>query len=74
MTTSIQRKQDAYQAQQRAREKRSPARDAMNLAKADKQSICADKSRSWQQYQSVRGVNVPRIDSLDALQGKRFKI
>ena len=70
---AFQRKQDAYQAQQRAWEKRSSARDAMNRAHEAKQRTYADQDRSWQQYQSVRSANGPRIDSLNAQQERAFQ-
>ena len=70
---AFQRKQDAYQAQQRAWEKRSSARDAMNRAYEAKQRAYADQDRSWQQYQSVRSANGPRIDSLNAQQERAFQ-
>lgn len=70
---AFQRKQDAFQAQQRAWEKRSSARDAMNRAHEAKQRAYADQDRSWQQYQSVRSANGPRIDSLNAQQERAFQ-
>lgn len=70
---AFQRKQDAYQAQQRAWEKRSSARDAMNRAYEPKQRAYADQDRSWQQYQSVRSANGPRIDSLNAQQERAYQ-
>lgn len=70
---AFQRKQDAYQAQQRAWEKRSSARDAMNRAYEAKQRAYADQDRSWQQYRSVRSANGPRIDSLNAQQERAFQ-
>ncbi len=70
---AFQRKQDAYQAQQRAWEKRSSARDAMNRAHEAKQRAYADQDRSWQQYQSVRNANGPRIDSLNTQQERAFQ-
>lgn len=70
---AFQRKQDAYQAQQRAWEKRSTARDAMNRAHEAKQRAYADQDRSWQQYQSVRSANGPRIDQLNDQQERAFQ-
>lgn len=70
---AFQRKQDAYQAQQRAWEKRSSARDVMNRAHEAKQRAYADQDRSWQQYQSVRNANGPHIDSLNAQQERAFQ-
>lgn len=70
---AFQRKQDAYQVQQRAWEKRSSARDAMNRAYETKQRAHADQDRAWQHYQSVRSVNSPRIDSLNAQQERAFQ-
>lgn len=70
---AFQRKQDAYQAQQRAWEKRSSARDAMNRAFEAKQRAYAEQDRTWQYYQSVRSANGPRIDSLNAQQESAFQ-
>lgn len=70
---AFQRKQDAYQAQQRAWEKRSSARDAMNRAHEAKQRAYAEQDRTWQYYQSVRSANGPRIDSLNAQQESAFQ-
>ena len=70
---AFQRKQDAYQAQQRAWEKRSSARDAMNRAHEAKQRAYAEQDRTWQYYQSVRSANGPRIDSLNAQQDSAFQ-
>ncbi len=70
---AFQRKQDAYQMQQRAWEKRSSARDPMNQAHEAKQRAYADQNRSWQQYQSVRNANGPQIDSLNAQQEQAFQ-
>ena len=70
---AYQRKQDAYQAQQRAWEKRSSARDAMNRAFEAKRRAYAEQDRSWQYYQSVRNSNGPRIDSLNAQQDSAFQ-
>ena len=49
---AFQRKQDAYQAQQRAWERRSSARDAMNRAHEAKQRAYAEQDRTWQYYRS----------------------
>lgn len=70
---AFQRKQDAYQAQQRAWEKRSSARDAMNRAHEAKQRAYQEQDRTWQYYQSVRNANGPRIDSLNGQQERAFQ-
>jgi hypothetical protein len=70
---AFQRKQEAYQAQQRAWEKCSSARDAMNRSHEAKQRAYVDQDRSWQQYQSVRNANGPRIDSLNTQQERAFQ-
>ena len=70
---AFQRKQDAYQAQQRAWDKLSVARDAMNRAHEAKQRAYANQNSSWQQYQSVRSANGPRIDSLNTQQERVFQ-
>ena len=71
---AFQRKQDAYQSQQRAWEKRSSARDAMNRAHEAKQRAYAEQDRAWRQYQSVRNANGPRIDSLNAQQERALSM
>lgn len=70
---AFQRKQDAYQAQQRAWEKRSTARDAMNRAHEAKQRAYEEQNRTWQNSQSIRSANGPRIDSLNAQQERAFQ-
>lgn len=70
---AFQRKQDAYQAQQRAWEKRSSARDTMNRAHEAKQRAYQEQDRTWQYYQNVRNSNGPRIDSLNAQQESAFQ-
>lgn len=70
---AFQRKQGAYQAQQRAWEKRSSARDAKNRAHEAKQRAYAEQDRTWQYYQSVRSANGPRIDSLNEQQESAFQ-
>ena len=70
---AYQRKQDAYQAQQRAWERRSSERDAMNRAFEAKQRAYAEQDRTWQYYQGVRSSNGPRIDSLNAQQERAFE-
>lgn len=70
---AFQRKQDAYQVQQRAWERRSSARDAMNRAHAAKQPAYAEQDRTWQYYQSVRASNGSRIDSLNSQQESAFQ-
>lgn len=70
---AFQRKQDAYQAQQRAWEKRSSARDTMNRAHEAKQRAYTEQDRTWQYYQNVRNSNGSRIDSLNAQQESAFQ-
>ncbi len=70
---AFQRKQDAYQAQQRAWDKRSVARDVMNRAHEAKQRAYTEQERTWQYYQSVRSANGPRIDSLNAQQERAYQ-
>ena len=70
---AFQRKQDAYQAQQRAWEKRSSARDTMNRAYDAKQRAYQEQDRTWQYYQNVRNSHGPRIDSLNAQQESAFQ-
>jgi hypothetical protein len=70
---AFQRKQDAYEAQQVAWERRSAARDAMNRAYDAKQSAYAVQDASWQELQRVRGRNGPQIDALNAQQERAFE-
>lgn len=70
---AFQRKQDAYQAQQRAWERRSSARDVMNRAFETKQRAYAEQDRTWQYYQSVRNANGSRIDSLNSQQETAYQ-
>lgn len=70
---AFQRKQGAYQAQQRAWERRSSARDAMNLAHEAKQRAYADQDSSWQALQRLRDSYGPRIEQLNRLQEVAFQ-
>ena len=70
---AFRRKQDAYPAQQRAWEKRSSARDAMNRAFEAKQRAYDAQQSAWQDYQRVKSSNGPRIDSLNAQQESAFQ-
>lgn len=67
------RKQDAYQAQQRAWEKRSSARDAMNRVHEEKQRAYAAQDATWQALQRLRDSYGPRIESLNRLQETAFQ-
>lgn len=68
-----QRKQDAYQVQQRAWEKRSSARDAMNCAFEAKQRAYAAQDSTWQDLQRLRDSYGPRIERLNSLQEVAFQ-
>lgn len=70
---AFQRKQDAYQVQQRAWDRRSATRDVMNNAHEAKQRAYAEQDRTWQHYLSVRGSNGPRIESLNAQQEAAYQ-
>lgn len=70
---SFQTKQDAYEKQDRAWDRRSSARDAMNRAFEAKQSAYETQNASWEAYQSVRSSNGPRIDQLNAEQESAFE-
>lgn len=70
---AFQRKQDAYQAQQKAWERRSSARDAMNRAHEAKQRTYQEQDRTWKFYQNVRDSNGPRIDTLNVQQESAFQ-
>lgn len=71
--TAFQRKQDAYQAQQRAWERRSSARDALSRAHEAKQQAYGQQNASWQEYQGVRSSNGPRIDQLNDQQERAYQ-
>lgn len=70
---AYQRKQDAYQAQQRAWEKRSSARDAMNRAFEAKQRAYAAQDSTWQDLQRMRDSYGPTIERLNSLQETAFQ-
>ena len=70
---AFQRKQDAYQAQQRAWEHRSSARDAMNRAFESKQRAYATQESTWQDLQRLRDSYGPRIERLNSLQEAAFQ-
>lgn len=70
---AFRRKQDAYQVQQRAWEKRSSARDVMNRAFEAKDRAYHAQQSAWQDYQRVKSSNGPRIDSLNAQQETAFQ-
>lgn len=70
---AFQRKQDAYQAQQRAWEKRSSTRDAMNHAFEAKQRAYAAQESTWQDLQRMRDSYGPRIEQLNSLQETAFQ-
>lgn len=70
---TFRRKQDTYQAQQRAWEKRASARDEVNRAHEAKQRAYAEQDRSWQRFQSLRASNGARIDHLNAQQERAFQ-
>lgn len=70
---AYQRKQDAYQAQQRAWERRSTARDAMNRTFEAKQRAYAAQDSTWQDLQRMRDSYGPRIERLNSLQEAAFQ-
>lgn len=70
---AFQRKQDAYEAQRRAWDRRSSAREALNRAHEAKQFAYDQQNAAWQDYQRVRSYNGPRIDSLNAQQESAFQ-
>lgn len=70
---AFQRKQNAYQAQQRAWEKRSSAREAMNRAFEAKQRAYAAQDSTWQDLQRMRDSYGPRIERLNGLQEAAFQ-
>lgn len=70
---AYQRKQDAYQGQQHAWERRSLARDAMNRAYEAKQRAYAVQESTWQDLQRMRDSYGPRIERLNNLQETAFQ-
>ena len=70
---AFQRKQDAYQAQQRAWETRSSVRGAMNRAFEGKQRAYAAQDSTWQDLKRMRDSYGPRIERLNSLQEIAFQ-
>ena len=70
---AFQRKQDAYDAQQRAWTRRSAARDALNRAHEAKQQAYAMQESTWQSLQNARSYNGPRIESLNGQQEAAYQ-
>ena len=70
---AFQRKQDAWQEQDRAWTRRSAARDAMDRGYADKQVEYETQNDAWQALQRVRDYNGPRIDSLNSQQETAYE-
>lgn len=70
---AFQRKQDAYQVQQRAWDERSVARDAMNCAHEAKQRAYVAQDRAWKHVRNVRDCNGPQIDSFNARQKQAYE-
>ena len=71
--TMFNRKQDAYQAQQKAWEERSNARETMNRAYNDKQRAYEIQNSSWQDFQRTRSSLGTRIDNLNSMQERAFQ-
>lgn len=70
---AFQRKQDAYDAMQKAWDRRSSARDELNRAHEAKQNAYANQDRTWQRLQAIRGSNGPRIESLNSQQESAYQ-
>lgn len=70
---AFRRKQEAYGAMQRAWDRRSSARDALNEAYEAKQSAYEELDRAWQRLQNVRDTNGPKIDSLNTQQEAAYQ-
>ena len=70
---AFQHKQDAYQAQQRAWERRENTAKAMNAAYENKQRAYALQDASWQEYQRFRSLYGPQIDQLNTKQEAAFQ-
>ena len=71
--TMFNRKQDAYQAQQKAWGERSNARETMNRAYNDKQRAYEIQNSSWQDFQRTRSSLGTRIDNLNSMQERAFQ-
>ena len=65
--------QEAYQAQQRAWDRRSRARETLNQAYENKQRAYDAQDSSWQEYQRLCARNGPHIDQLNARQEAAFQ-
>lgn len=67
------RKQDAYNAQDKAWQARSRARDALNSAHEQKQKAYAVQDASWRAFQNVKSSLGPQIDQLNSQQERAFQ-
>lgn len=70
---AFQRKQDAYQAQQKSWQCLSNVKEKMNRAFEAKQSAYDSQQRSWQDYRSVSDRNSPRIEYLNSAQERAYQ-
>ncbi|WP_255788282.1 hypothetical protein [Mycobacteroides abscessus] len=70
---AFHRKQEVYQAQQRAWDRRCHARQALNDAHEKKQRSYDAQDSSWQEYQQLCARDGPRIDQLRARQEAAFQ-
>jgi len=71
--TAFQRKQDAYQVQQRAWERRSSAREVMNRAYDVKQRAWEAQDAAWQELSRIRNTHGPRIEWLKGQQEAAYQ-
>lgn len=70
---AFERKQQSWQTQDRAWNKREQIKAEMDRAHQDKQRAYDAQQVSWQRYQQIRSSNGPRIDSLNAQQESAFQ-
>lgn len=70
---AFQRKQNAYDAQQRAWDRRSSTREVMNRAFEAKQSAYDRQDAAWQEFDRVRSRNGPQIDSFNTQQERAYQ-
>lgn len=70
---AFQKKQEAYQVQQRSWDNLSGIKTRMDQAFEAKQRAFQDQERAWQEYQSVRNRNSSRIDYLNSAQESAYQ-
>lgn len=70
---AFQRKQEAYQAQQKTWDRLLSTKDELNRAHEEKQHAYTVQESAWQECQRTRSSNGPRIDQLNSMQTNAFE-